>query len=255
MASSLYRRPGPERRRTMWLAILPSGRSRSRLARHQARPAPRMRSFVPRLEALEDRIVPSGYQQINLVGEVSGVAHHTDPNLDGWGMDKTPNGFVVADAPLGVATFYDAHGKVLPQVVTVPPAPSRPLGPVGHPRGVAYNSTSEFVISEDGRSAPALVLFGSSDGTISGWNPAIDPDHAIIMVDNSSQLPPAPLPRAMYSGLHIDQNSRGQTVLYAADRGNNKIDTFDGRFHFLGSFSNPNVSVQSPGNPGAWQVD
>src|SRR5262249_2331938 len=84
---------------------------------------------------------------------------------------------------------------------------------------------------------------------------AADPDHAIIMVDNSSELPHSPLPRAMYSSLHIDQNSRGQYVLYAADRGNNKIDIFDGSFHFLGSFTDPNVSVQSPGHPGAWQVE
>jgi uncharacterized protein (TIGR03118 family) len=210
---------------------------------------------VPRLEILEDRTVPSGYQQINLVGELPGVAPHTDQNLDGWGMDTLPSGFVVADAPLGVATFYDASGKVLPQVVTVPPAPSQPLGPVGRPRGVVHNSTSEFVISENGRSAPALVLFGTRDGTISGWNPAVDPDHAIIMVDNSGELPSSPLPRAMYSSLHIDQNSRGQNVLYAADRGNNKIDMFDGSFHFLGSFTDPNVSVQSPGHPGAWQVE
>jgi uncharacterized protein (TIGR03118 family) len=200
---------------------------------------------------LEDRTVPSGYQQINLVGELPGVAPHTDPNLDGWGMDTTPNGFVVADAPLGVATFYDANGKVLPQVVTVPPAPSQPLGSVGHPRGVVYNPTSEFVISEDGRSAPALVLFGTRDGTISGWNPTVDPDHAIIMVDNSREAPSG----AIYSSLLIDQNSQGQTILYAADRGHNKIDMFDGRFHFLGSFTDPKVSAQFPGHPGAWQVE
>ena len=227
---------------------------RLRPAQRQARPIPSRRSFVPRLEILEDRTVPSGYQQINLVGEVPGVAPTTDPNLDGWGMAAIPNGYVVADAPLGHATFYDAHGNVLPQVVTIPPAPSQPLGPVGKPRGVEYNSTSDFVISEDGRSAPALVLFGTRDGTISGWNPAVDPDHAILMVDNSAEFSTA-VHGAMYSSLHLAQNSKGQTVLYAADRGHNKIDMFDGQFHFLGSFSNPNVSVQSVGHPGAWQVD
>jgi uncharacterized protein (TIGR03118 family) len=210
--------------------------------------------FVPRLEILEDRTVPSGYQQINLVGEVPGVAPHTDPNLDGWGMAAIPNGYVVADSPLGHATFYDANGTVLPQVVTVPPAPSQPLGPTGVPRGLEYNPTSEFVISEDGRSAPALVLFGTKDGTISGWNPAVDPDHAIIMVDNSAEISTA-VNKAMYSSLHIAQNSKGQNVLYAADRGHNKVDMFDGQFHFLGSFTDPGVSIQSAGHPGAWQVE
>jgi uncharacterized protein (TIGR03118 family) len=209
---------------------------------------------VPQLEILEDRTVPSGYQQINLVAEVPGVAPHTDPNLDGWGMAAIPNGYVVADTAFGVATFYDAHGNVLPGVVTIPPAPSQPLGPNGHPRGLEYNPTSDFVISEDGRSAPALVLFGTKDGTISGWNPAVDPGHAILVVDNSAELSSA-YNRAMYSSLHIAQNSKGQNILYAADRGHNKVDMFDGQFHFLGSFSNPHVSLQSLGHPGAWQVE
>jgi hypothetical protein len=134
--------------------------------------------------------VPSGYQQINLVGEVPGVAPHTDPNLNGWGMDYAPNGpFAVVDNGLGVATFYDANGNVLPQVVTIPAPPSQPLGPDPTARGVVYNPTSEFVISEDGRSAPAEFLFCTKSGTISGWNPAVDPDHAIIMVDNSAEGP------------------------------------------------------------------
>src|SRR6516164_9421414 len=227
---------------------------RLRPAQRQARPIPSRRSFVPRLEILEDRTVPSGYQQINLVGEVPGVAPTTDPNLDGWGMAAIPNGYVVADAPLGHATFYDAHGNVLPGVVTVPPAPSHPLSPIAQVRGVEYNPTSDFVISENGRSAPALVLFGTKDGTISGWNPAVDPDHAIMVVDNSAELSTA-FNRAMYSSLHIAQNSKGQNILYAADRGHNKVDMFDGQFHFLGSFTDKNVKLDSPGHPGAWQVE
>jgi uncharacterized protein (TIGR03118 family) len=252
----LYRRPASKRRRTMWLSsILRFERSRSRLSVRRAKPAT-TRRFVPRLENLEDRTVPSGYQQINLVAEVPGVAPHTDPNLNGWGMDVFPNGpYVVADSILGHATFYDANGKVLPQVVTIPHAPSQPLGPrPTQTRGVVYNPTSEFVISEDGRAAPAVFLFGTRDGTISGWNPAVDPDHAILMVDNSAEFSTA-VHGAMYSSLHIAQNSKGQNVLYAADRGHNRVDMFDGQFHFLGSFSNPNVSVQSAGHPGAWQVD
>src|SRR5262249_50751271 len=66
---------------------------------------------------------------------------------------------------------------------------------------------------------------------------------------------PSAYNHAMYSSLHIAQNSKGQNVLYAADRGHNKIDMFDGQFHILGSFTDPNVSLQSPGHPGAWQVE
>jgi hypothetical protein len=46
----------------------------------------RSRANRPRLEVLEDRLVPSGFQQINLVGYQPGMAHFTDPNLNGWGM-------------------------------------------------------------------------------------------------------------------------------------------------------------------------
>jgi len=128
--------------------------------------------------------------------------------------------------------------------VTIPAPPSQPLGPVGRPTGVVYNPTSDFVISENGKSAPAEFLFDARDGTISGWNPAVDPNHAIIMVDNSTESPS----RADYTGLVIAQNSEGQNVLYAADFHNNKIDMFDGGFHSLGSFTDPNVASQYPGN-------
>jgi uncharacterized protein (TIGR03118 family) len=166
-------------------------------------------------------------------------------------MDFAPDGpFAVADTFPGVVTFYDRSGHVLPQVVTIAAAPSQPLGPVGRPTGLVYNPTSDFVISEDGRSAPAVFLIDSRDGTISGWNPAVDSDHAIIMVDNSTE---APSP-ADYTGLVISQNSSGQNVLYAADFHNNKIDMFDGAFHSLGSFSDPVVPTEFPVHT-AWQVE
>ena len=209
------------------------------------------RKVRPEVQVLEGRSLLSGYQQINLVGYQPGMAPHTDPNLNGWGMDFAPGGpFCVADTTPGVATFYDASGQVLPQVVTIPAAPSQPLGPVGRPTGVVYNPTSDFVISENGKSAPAEFLFDARDGTISGWNPAVDPDHAIIMVDNSTESPSC----ADYTGLVIAQNSQGQNVLYAADFHNNKIDMFDGSFHSLGSFTDPSVPTQYPGHT-AWQVE
>jgi uncharacterized protein (TIGR03118 family) len=210
----------------------------------------RPRSTRLELERLEDRALLSGYQQINLVGYQPGMAPNTDPNLNGWGMDFAPGGtFCVANNATGVATFYDRSGQVLPQVVTIPGAAVEPPGPRG-PTGVVYNPTADFVISEDGRSAPAEFLFAARDGTLSGWNPAVDPNKAILVVDNSAETPT----RADYTGLVIAQNGGGQTVLYAADFHNNKIDMFDGTFHSLGSFTDAVVPAQYPVHT-AWQVE
>src|SRR6516164_6720467 len=93
MALLLYRRPALERRRIMlfssWLrnfrSALAPGRSQRRRPR---RPV----THRPHLEVLEDRMVLSGYQQTNLVGYEPGIAHFTDPNLNGWGMVSMPDG-------------------------------------------------------------------------------------------------------------------------------------------------------------------
>jgi uncharacterized protein (TIGR03118 family) len=193
----------------------------------------------------------SGYNQLNLTGYQPGMARYTDPNLNGWGMDRAPDGsFCVANNATGVATFYDSTGQVLPQVITIPAPSSLPAGSPSRPTGVVYNPTPDFVISENGKSAPAEFLFDTRDGIISGWNPAVDPNHALIVVDNSTEAPQS----ADYTGLVIAQNSQGKNVLYAADFRNNRIDMFGGGFQALGSFTDPNVASQYPGHT-TWQVE
>jgi uncharacterized protein (TIGR03118 family) len=216
--------------------------------RRSQRPPGRLpRSTRLELEWLEDRTVPSGYQQINLVGFQPGMAHFTDPNLNGWGMVSMPDGsFGVANTfSTGLATFYDRSGHVLPQTISVPASASQPFGPVGHPTGVVYNPTSDFVISANGKSAPARLIFDTIDGTISGWNPDVDPTHAIVLVDNFAAGHPA-----VYTGLDLGRNSRGQNVLYAADIINNRVDMFDSHIQTFGSFTDPTVT-----SAGAWQVE
>jgi uncharacterized protein (TIGR03118 family) len=191
------------------------------------------------------------YRETDLTGYTeSQGAHFVDPNLNGWGMVRLPNGsWAVANPCPGVATFYESSGQPLPLVITVPAAPSQPFGPVGSPAGVVYNPTSDFVISANGKSAPAVLIFDTLDGTISGWNPDVDRTNAIIMVDNSTQ----PVP-ASYTGLAIGKDSHGRNILYAADGGyapdfsNNRVDMFDRFFHRVRSFTDPNASIQYPGN-------
>jgi uncharacterized protein (TIGR03118 family) len=200
------------------------------------------------VEALEERWLPSGYGQINLVSYQSGLARSTDPNLNGWGMAGLPDGSFCVANPFntGLATFYSSSGQVLPLTITVPASAAQPDGPVGVPTGVVYNPTSDFVISANGKSAPARLIFDTLDGTISGWNPAVDPTHAIVMVDNGAA-------GDLYTGLQFGENSRRQIVLYATDFGKNCVEMFDRGFQSIGSFTDPNVTKIDP-TLGAWSV-
>lgn len=191
------------------------------------------------------------YVEVDLVGFQKGMGRYTDPNLNGWGVAFAPNGpFCVANTATGVATFYDRNGKPQKLIITIPAGSNARFGPLGTPTGVVYNPTSDFVISANGKSAPARFIFDTLDGTISGWNPSVDPTNAIIMVDNSNETPYP----GDYTGLALGRNSHGQNVLYACDSGdsvalsNNRIDMFNGQFRSIGSFTDPNVASQYPGN-------
>ena len=189
-----------------------------------------------------DRAVAQ-YTITNLVSDQSGLARYTDPNLlDGWGMAELPGGgFIVADALSGFVIFYGRDGRTLRSPVTVPAASSLPPGTPGSPSGLVVNPTSEFVISKDGKSAPALYLFSTLDGLICGWNPAVDPDNAIIIIDNSNE---SPFP-ASYTDLSMARNKRGRMTLYVTDSGisptqsNNVVAMYDGNFNLIGSFTDP----------------
>jgi uncharacterized protein (TIGR03118 family) len=251
MAFSLYRRPALNRRNNMsfssWLRNTKRSSSVSRRHTHTSR---RQRaSFCPRPEALEDRWLLSGYQQTNLVSYQPGIAHFTDPNLNGWGMVSMPDGSFCVANPFntGLATFYDRSGHVLPQTITVPASAAHPFGLVGQPTGVVYNPTSDFVISANGKAAPATLIFDSIDGTISGWNPTVDPTNAITMLDHSMTNPNAPKP-ALYTGLEIVQTSNGP-VLYAADINNDRVEMYGGSFNYMNYFTDSTVT-----GFGAWSV-
>jgi uncharacterized protein (TIGR03118 family) len=218
-------------------------------SRRSSRPAcARRRTYRPELESLEERSLPSaGYQQTNLVGYLPGMARRTDALLNGWGIDYAPGGaFCVANTSTHTATFYNARGRSQPTVISIPAAVGLEDLPLG-PTGVVYNPTSQFVISANGRSAPATFLFATLDGLICGWNPSVDATHAIVIVDNSGEAIPA-----SYTALALTP-SRGQTILYACDSGadltdsNDRIDLFDGQFQPLGSFADPNVNRQKDG--------
>jgi len=177
----------------------------------------------------------SGYQEINLTSNVPGAAHHTDPNLiNGWGMAFFPGSpFWLSDEATGLSTLYDGHGEPQSLVVSIPAASEQPPRTPGTPTGLVANATSAFVVSENGASGQGLFLFATLDGTISGWNPNVDLNHAVLAVDNFKS-------HALYTGLAIAKTRHGPR-LYAADAANDRVDVFDGKFRKMFGFTDPTV--------------
>lgn len=178
----------------------------------------------------------SVYQQHNLVANVAGIADFTDPNLvNPWGIAFNPFGPAwVADNGTGVSTLYDGIGTPNSLVVQVP-SPSDIIG--GHPTGIVFNGSTEFVVSANSVSEASRFLFATEEGVIAGWAPTVDQTHAIRVIDNSTST-------AVYKGLALSANGTG-SLLYAADFFNNKIDVFDGLFSPVtlpaGAFTDPNL--------------
>jgi uncharacterized protein (TIGR03118 family) len=176
------------------------------------------------------------YQQTNLVSNLQGKAAHTDPNLvNPWGISYAPTSpFWISDNAAGLSTLYDGQGNIQSLVVTVPPPPG---GTTGAPTGTVYNSNSNaFVVSKNGKSGGSIFLFDSEDGTLSGWNPNVDPTNAILAVDNSGS-------GAVYKGLVLASNNSG-TFLYATNFRAGTVDVFDKNFapaKLSGSFTDPNL--------------
>jgi len=168
------------------------------------------------------------------------MAKRTDPNLvNPWGMTLGVNsGIWVSDNGSGKATTYDGTGAPIPsgspQTISFPAAG----GGTGtsSPTGVTTNATDGFVISSGGKSAPSTQLFSTEDGTIDGWNPAVDSTKAVTAVDRSSS-------GAVYKGLAIAFNGSG-AFLFATDFHNGTIEVFDSKFQPVpteGKFKDPHL--------------
>src|SRR5262245_11058668 len=166
------------------------------------------------------------YSWTNFQSDIAGVAQHVDPNLaNPWGMSVSPNGTIwVSDNGTGVSTLYRQDGTTVPLVVTIPTAARNRAG--GNPTGQVFNGTPFFQVKKNGNSAPALFIFVSEDGSISGWNPTLDPTHAIIAVDNGANRG---VNRAIYKGAAFGM-ANGHNFLYATDFHTGKVHTFDENF-------------------------
>jgi uncharacterized protein (TIGR03118 family) len=179
----------------------------------------------------------NSFAQENLVSDIPGVARRTDPNLiNPWGMSFSPTSPLwVSDADADVTTLYSGAVnpgdplEVVPLVVSIPG---------GHPTGQVFNGTSNFVVSSGADSGPALFIFASETGMITGWNPSV-PSPAPSTVAQVA----VSRPLTIYKGLAISNTAAG-SWLYAANFHSGRINVFDGNWmpvSWPGAFRDPSL--------------
>lgn len=161
------------------------------------------------------------YTRTDLTTNSSSVsaAPNVDPNLvNAWGLARgTSSPWWISDNGTGLTTLYDGTGSIVPLVVTIPP-PQGEQGPSA-PTGAVRNYTAEFEVAPG---QPAFFIFVTEDGTISGWNPNVNPLKAIRKVNRPEH--------AIYKGCALAMTPQGAR-LFATNFKTGNIEIYDGRFH------------------------
>jgi uncharacterized protein (TIGR03118 family) len=160
------------------------------------------------------------YKQTNLVSNDPALAPVTDANLKNpWGLSRSSGSpWWVANNGTGTSTLYNGTtGVASALVVTIPPASGTDPGV---PTGTLYNGiATDFLLTPP--TNPARFLFVTEDGTISGWNPAVDATHAVVKVTT---------PGAVYKGAALAYR-RGARFLYVTNFAKRRIEVFDSSFN------------------------
>jgi uncharacterized protein (TIGR03118 family) len=218
-----------------WLTRLWGGLRRPRVRRQPP-------SYRPMVEGLDDRLVLAHgfFRRLNLVSDVPGLAAITDPNLvNAWGIGLAPSAgaFWVSDNGKDVTTLYtgDVNGQPFMKNSLVVSIPG------GKPTGQVFNGTSDFVVSSGLFSGPALFIFASESGQITGWNPAVPLPPPSTQAQNGVTVS-----GAVFKGIALG-NDGTRNLLYAADFKNRQIRVFNGSFSATtvpGGFVDPRI----PGN-------
>ena len=166
------------------------------------------------------------YLTANQVGKAANKDAHL---VNAWGLARGASSpFWVSDQVTGLSTLYTKDGTPQSLVVTIPPASGTGKG---SPTGIVFNGNNAFVVSKDGKSGPAFFIFATLDGTISGWNPGVDLNQAVVAVDNSSS-------GTVYTGLAIASDINW---LYAADSANNRVNVYDENFNHIETLTDPTI--------------
>jgi uncharacterized protein (TIGR03118 family) len=190
------------------------------------------------------------YKQTNLVSDIVGMAPTIDPNLKNpWGLTRssgspwwignnnsgTSSLFNGAGNPINI--FTEAGGAAGNFVVVPPPgfAPGTPSTPTG----VVFNGSPTDFLLDKGTPAgkPAVFIFDTEDGTISGWNPGVNipsggkapSTNAVLEVDNSDKGGPD---GAVYKGA-TSAEINGQRFLYVTNFRTARVEVYDTNFKLV----------------------
>jgi uncharacterized protein (TIGR03118 family) len=170
------------------------------------------------------------YMQTNLVSDIpqpanaNGTLVTVDPHLKNpWGLARgasTP--WWPNNEGTGTATLYTGAGDVVPLVVTIPNAAGS--SSLSSPTGMVFNGTTDFALAAGN---PALFIFATKNGTISGWGPPA----TAISAGQSTALNEVDESRsgAVFMGLTWVE-SEGAHFLLAANFSQSRIEIFDKNF-------------------------
>jgi uncharacterized protein (TIGR03118 family) len=140
-----------------------------------------------------------------------------DPNLKNpWGIARgTGSPWWVSDNATGVSTLYDGSGAKQTLTVKIPHTAQTSAG---SPTGIVFNGSNDFAVTKGN---PGVFIFVSIDGTISAWNPTVDPLNAIQKVPGSTT--------SVLTGATIAQIGN-KRFLYVADLEAGLIRVYDTNF-------------------------
>jgi uncharacterized protein (TIGR03118 family) len=167
------------------------------------------------------------YQRTNLVSSEMGGPSATDSDLiNAWGMSRSPGSpWWVSDNGKGLSTLYLGDGTKQGLIVTIP---ARAAGKQGTPTGTIYNgSTTDFLLAAG---KPAVFLFATLDGTISGWNPAVGLAMGAMPPSTHAVIAGRGKAGSVYTGL-TSAFVNGKQYLYAANFSKGTVDVYDSAFH------------------------
>ena len=189
------------------------------------------------------------YTQKNLVSDIAqpnntdGSKVLVDPNLKNpWGITRSSTSpWWISNNNSGTSTLFDGNGNpisIFPDpagsafddFVIVPPPGFAP-GTTSAPTGIVFNgSPTDFLLNKGTPAGnPAIFIFATEDGTISGWNPA----------DN---IPAGGKPPSINVVLEVDNSDNG-SANGAVYKGATSADINGARYLYVTNFRAARVEV------------